>query len=177
MFLFGYGSLIWNPGFEALERRVCRLDGYRRGFWQGSTDHRGVPGAPGRVVTLLSDPGAVTWGVAWRMPAERVALLDQLDYREKNGYQRCPVKVKEAGGQRFEAVTYIAPPENPHFLGEDSVRAMTLQIMRSVGPSGANIDYLLRLHRSLEELGYPDPHVSALVDCAQRLGDEKKDPA
>src|SRR5689334_13046306 len=87
--LFAYGSLIWRPGFEFAERARGFVPGWTRRFWQGSTDHRGVPGAPGRVLTLAEEEAAVCWGVAYRLdPALQEATLRQLDVREQGGYER-----------------------------------------------------------------------------------------
>ena len=99
--VFGYGSLVYRPGFEFEEQSLGRLDGWERRFWQGSTDHRGVPGAPGRVATLTEVPGGHVHGVAYRLAAaHREDILATLDHREKGGYARAIVPVHPPGFDR-----------------------------------------------------------------------------
>ncbi|MGF1468473.1 MAG: gamma-glutamylcyclotransferase [Sandaracinaceae bacterium] len=168
--IFGYGSLVWRPAFAHLERRPASLAGFVRRFWQGSTDHRGVPGAPGRVVTLVPDAGGVTRGVAYRV-SEAVydEVLAALDHREQGGYERrwLPLTLREPAAE-VEGLVYLATPDNPNYLGPASLMAIAAQIRRSRGPSGPNDEYVLRLAEALEELGEVDPHLSAL---ARLLGD------
>ncbi len=73
VWLFGYGSLIWKADFPFLERRPAHIHGWARRFWQGSHDHRGTPEAPGRVATLVREPGAVCHGMAYRIAPEVLA--------------------------------------------------------------------------------------------------------
>jgi cation transport protein ChaC len=75
LWVFGYGSLIWNPNIKFAEQRKCCIKGYVRRFWQGSNDHRGTKEKPGRVVTLVAqdEDGQVgdklcCWGVAYLVP-------------------------------------------------------------------------------------------------------------
>ncbi len=85
VWLFGYGSLIYIVDFPYLEARPASIRGWSRRFWQGSHDHRGTPENPGRVVTLIEEPGAVCGGMAFRIKPH---VFEQLDEREKNGYLR-----------------------------------------------------------------------------------------
>ena len=163
MWIFGYGSLIWNPGFSYHDRRVPRLDNWVRRFWQGSTDHRGVPGRPGRVVTLISELAGDCWGVAYnckKSGSQRV--IEKLDLREKGGYHRESVKLNFIDGSTTEGLVYVAGPDNSDYLGPADEVDIVTQILLAQGPSGSNRAYLRNLANSLRSLGVSDPHVFSI---------------
>ena len=159
VWLFGYGSLIFKADFHFLERRPARIEGWVRRFWQGSHDHRGTPEAPGRVVTLIEQPGALCEGMAYRISP---AVFEHLDVREKNGYLRVVTPLYFHDGSQVEGLIYIAGADNEAFLGPAPEPAIARQIAGAIGPSGPNRDYLLNLARALRELGEQDEHVFAL---------------
>ncbi len=163
--IFGYGSLVWRPSFPFVERRTGFIVGHRRRFWQGSTDHRGVPGAPGRVVTLVPEPGARCWGVAYRLAStESERVLEHLDVREKGGYDRIEIPfLPEGGRDPISALLYVATPQNPNYLGPAPLEEIAAQVRRSAGPSGPNSEYVLRLAQFLVEVGADEPHVLELA--------------
>jgi cation transport regulator ChaC len=163
IWLFGYGSLIWRPDFPFRQQSPGIIDGWSRRFWQGSHDHRGVPEAPGRVVTLVPSAAARCGGMAFQIDAAVAAeIFAQLDYREKNGYERLQLDCALATGEVVPCVTYIAARSNEAWLGEASLAEIAAQINASHGPSGANRDYLLKLAQALRELDIEDDHVTAL---------------
>lgn len=164
--IFGYGSLIWRVDFPFHERRVASIRGWTRRFWQGSHDHRGTPDAPGRVVTLVAEAGAVCVGVAYQVDE---AVFSHLDHREKNGYERAKVDIAFHGGGSAEGVTYIGPPGNSAFLGPAPPANIAAQIATAGGPSGANADYLLELASALAALGAADAHVRELASLVRSL--------
>lgn len=167
--LFGYGSLLYKAGFSYLECQPATIRGWSRRFWQGSHDHRGTPEAPGRVVTLIEEPGAVCTGMAYRITPE---VLAPLDVREKNGYLRFTTTLAFADGASAQGLVYIATEDNDAFLGPASYSEMARHIARSVGPSGANREYLVGVSEALARLGAEDGHVSALMRALQALETE-----
>jgi cation transport regulator ChaC len=156
VWLFGYGSLIYKADFPYLQRRPASIAGWTRRFWQGSHDHRGTPDAPGRVVTIIEETGAVCHGMAYLITPE---VFAHLDHREKNGYLRLAIAIAFEDGDQVEGLVYIATPDNTAFLGAASEQEIARHIARSAGPSGPNSDYLNHLATALRELGRHDQHV------------------
>ena len=170
LWVFGYGSLIWRPGFDYLEAQPASLPGYARRFWQGSHDHRGVPAQPGRVVTLIPEANQHCTGMAYLIEAAVVAsTFEQLDHREKNGYQRVATDLYLQDGRAVNGLVYIAPVDNFAYLGEAELADIAAQIIRSSGPSGRNIDYLTDLAEALRRLKAHDEHVFAVESMALSL--------
>lgn len=156
LWLFGYGSLIFKVDFPYLERRPATIYNWTRRFWQGSHDHRGTPNAPGRVATLIEQPGATCTGMAYLVTPD---VFEHLDHREKNGYLRFTTTMHFDQGETAEGLVYIATEENAAYLGPASELEIARHIASSRGPSGRNDEYLLRLAEALQELGAEDPHV------------------
>lgn len=161
VWVFGYGSLIYKADFPYMQRRAASITGWSRRFWQGSHDHRGTPTAPGRVVTLIPDRGAVCHGMAYLVSPD---VFAHLDYREKNGYLRRVIDIafEDGSDDMAEGVVYIAREDNGAFLGPASEAEIALQIAGATGPSGPNSDYLTHLAVALRELGQDDAHVFAI---------------
>ena len=170
--IFGYGSLIWNPGFAFTRRKTGYIRGWTRRFYQGSTDHRGVPGAPGRVVTLVAEAEAVCWGVAYGVTERSLdSVLAYLDHREQGGFQRRWMPFYYgASDPPGKGCVYIAAGDNPEYLGPAPVSVIARQIRQATGPSGSNAEYLIRLADSLRTLGVTDAHVFELERRVRCLG-------
>lgn len=174
--MFGYGSLVWRPDFDFVDRAPATIRGFARRFWQGSPDHRGAPDAPGRVATLVPDPCALCGGMAYRVaPDVWDAVLEALDARESGGFERHDVEIGFLDRARgpVRGLVYLAAEGNPNFLGPASVSEIAAQARRCRGMSGTNLEYVLRLAESLDAIGLPDPHVediAALLEASDFAG-------
>jgi len=148
LWIFGYGSLIWNPGFEHSKALIGQIKGYSRKFYQGSDVHRGRPDRMGRVVTLIEDGEGSTWGQAF-LPKDHQIALSYLGQRESSigGYETAltyfyPRDPKE---KPFLILVYIAMPSNALFLGADPIPKIAHDIAHSEGECGHNVEYLSKL--------------------------------
>jgi len=158
--LFGYGSLIYKVDFPYLRSERASVTGWQRRFWQGSHDHRGTPGRPGRVVTLVPADKVVCKGIAYLVENN---VFEHLDHREKNGYRRVDTEISLSNGQqKVPGVLYVADEHNPAYLGAAPTRDIAAHIAGSHGPSGSNRDYVMQLAEALRDLGELDPHVFEL---------------
>lgn len=122
-----------------------------------------MPGAPGRVATVVEAARESCWGRAYAVDREHQdRVLAALDHREKQGYDRCVVSLRFEDGPGPQALMYIATPDNPSFAGETPLSELASIITARRGPSGSNIEYLLQLAEALRGMGVDDPHVFAL---------------
>ncbi|AQK43940.1 Gamma-glutamylcyclotransferase 2-3 [Zea mays] len=179
IWVFGYGSLIWNPGFAYDDRVVGFVRDYRRVFYQGSTDHRGTPQFPGRTVTLEHQPGATCWGVAYRIKEEdKEIALEYLEVREKQYDEKVYLDLYTDSSPKVPAVenvmVYFATSNkenNQNYLGPAPLEEMTRQIYLAQGPSGPNKEYVFKLEDALHKLGVVDQHVQELANALREYSD------
>ncbi|ABS63205.1 ChaC family protein [Parvibaculum lavamentivorans DS-1] len=172
LWVFGYGSLMWRPGFEHEERRPARLRGYHRSFCVYSHVHRGTPEKPGLVFGL--DAGGSCRGVAFRVAGERADETRRyLQAREQvTLVYRDVVKQVELvdTGARVDALCFVVDRAHKQYAGRLSFEEQVCLIAAGEGRSGPNPDYLESTVRHLDEAGLPDKGLSRLW-CAveQRL--------
>jgi glutathione-specific gamma-glutamylcyclotransferase len=170
LWVFGYGSLIWDPGFPAAERRIARVTGWHRSFCMRSIHHRGTVESPGLVLALDRAEGAVCDGVAFRVePGEEAATLAALREREliSSAYLEARLPAGTAEGA-IEALAYVIDPDHAqycHLELEEQARI----IAGAVGGRGPNRDYLWSTTAHLAELGIGDPDLDWLAGRVRAL--------
>jgi len=157
MWIFGYGSLIWSTNFPYVREMAGYVKGYVRRFYQASPDHRGTFEKPGRTVTLVPDENGRVWGRAYEVAAENELVVRQyLDHREKAGYSLHKVNFlphPKLALDPIEVEVYISlPQDNEHYIGPESVQEIAERVVSCAGPSGTNIEYVLRLVHAVRAL-------------------------
>ena len=164
LWVFGYGSLMWRPGFAYLERRHARLQGYHRALCVLSHHHRGTPERPGLVLGL--DRGGSCHGVAFRVEGvEAEATVAYLREREQvtSVYLERRLRVRLDDGRRVEAVTYVVDRAHAQYAGRLADEEVLRLVRQGVGVSGVNPDYVRSTQEHLLGMGVRDPLLTRLA--------------
>jgi len=184
LWIFAYGSLIWRPGFDYVERVGARLIGAHRALCVYSFVHRGTPERPGLVLGL--DHGGMCRGIAYRVVAgKRAATLAYLREREqvtKVYIERVrPVVLVDHAEARVQAVCYMVDRSHPQYAGRLNLTEQLHRVRHGHGKSGANRDYVLATVHALEALGCRDRDLHLLAERLHGIhevsGAEQAQPA
>lgn len=168
--VFGYGSLLWRPGFAFAECRPATLGGFRRSFCVASIHYRGTPERPGLVLALDDDAAGECRGLAYRVDgAAAAATLAYLRERELISYAyreiRHPVALDT--GRTVEALCYVTDRGHPQYRGGLSLEEQAEVIAAAAGPNGPNAEYLMNTIESLGALGLDDPDLHRLSEMVR----------
>ncbi len=172
LWVFGYGSLLWNPGFEVAETVPARLTDYSRSFCMWSIHHRGTVEHPGLVLALDAQEGAVCDGLALRAAdGSEEATLAYLREREliSSAYLEKWLDITLQDGRAVQSLTYVIDPDHEQHTGELPLEEQANVIAGAVGDRGANTDYLFNTVNLLDEMGIMDADLQWLRARVQDL--------
>jgi len=172
VWVFGYGSLIWDPGFSYLEQQIARLDGFHRGFCMRSIHYRGTPERPGLVLALDRARGAFCEGVAFRVTPERATeVLQGLREREliSSAYLEAELPVCLRDGREVRSVAYIIDRNHAQYCGRLPLEDQAQIIATATGHRGPNAKYLHNTFSHLTELGLQDEDLAWLAERVRVL--------
>ena len=171
--VFGYGSLMWRPGFDFLDRQAAVLHGRRRAFCIYSVHHRGTYERPGLVLGLA--PGGSVRGCAYRVSAARwpetYAYLREREQPTET-YVEASARVRLASGDSVPTLVFLSDVHHPQWAGDLSLEAQARLIAGATGLSGRNIDYLRDLVVHLREAGVADRTMARLLARVEVLETE-----
>ena len=174
LWVFGYGSLMWNPGFPFRQRVLATLPGYARTFCMRSIHHRGTEADPGLVLALDKHPELVCRGLAYAVtPEDSAETLDYLREREliSSAYleKRLEIDLDDRG--RVEAVAYVVDPHHVQYCGSLPLEEQARIIAQAVGGRGPNVEYLHNTVEHLVELGIEDDELMWLDRRVRELAE------
>lgn len=162
--VFGYGSLMWNPGFPVIERQKATMYGVHRALCIHSWVHRGTKENPGLVLGL--DRGGCCHGMAFRVAGKnRESTISYLRERElvTRVYLERWRRLRLENSGQATALVYLVDPRHEQYAGRLSDKETGDIVRRGHGQSGANIDYVINTVEHLREVGVRDPHLEAVI--------------
>jgi glutathione-specific gamma-glutamylcyclotransferase len=166
LWVFGYGSLMWRPGFEFIEQVQARLIGEHRALCVYSFDHRGTPEKPGLVLGL--DRGGACRGIAFRVAAGlRDSTIAYLRSREQTTHVYREVMrsvwLDDDARRRVSALTYVVDRGHVQYAGRLALKEQLRIVQQGHGRSGNNRDYVLSTVRAIEAQGFRDGQLHQLA--------------
>jgi len=170
LWVFGYGSLMWSPGFRCSEKSVAFLRGYHRALCILSTRYRGTDRRPGLVMGLCH--GGSCWGMAFRIPAARVPrVLASLWQREmqRRVYEARLLPVRIGRGARARALAFVADVRHPQFARELDLHGRARLVAQGIGQRGRCTDYIRNTLEHMYALGVTDPHLERVLETAEAI--------
>ncbi|MGA3309890.1 MAG: gamma-glutamylcyclotransferase [Xanthobacteraceae bacterium] len=173
LWVFGYGSLMWRPGFDFLERAPARLIGLHRALCVYSFVHRGTPERPGLVLGL--DRGGMCRGIAFRVAAAaRAETLAYLRAREQvttvylETMRR--IELEEKARRQVRALSFIVDRSHVQYAGRLALTECLHHVRQGHGRSGPNRDYVLETVQALEALGYRESDLHLIAERLRGSG-------
>ncbi len=169
--VFGYGSLMWRPGFEFSERCLASMRGVHRRLCIYSHVHRGTPDRPGMVLGL--DQGGSCRGIGYRIKGElRDETLAYLRAREQvtmvyKEVWRDMIAERDSGQERVKAVVYLVDQKHHQYAGKRSAEELLPFVLQGQGKGGPCIEYISSTLDHLHELGLKDGHLSEVLALAR----------
>ncbi|MEM1364151.1 MAG: gamma-glutamylcyclotransferase [Pseudomonadota bacterium] len=169
MWVFGYGSLMWRPGFEYVEVKHARLHGLHRRLCIYSHVHRGTPERPGLVLGL--DQGGSCQGMVFRvektLQTEVLAYLREREMMNKVYYESIR-RVRCDDGTVVKALCYCAVRDHAQFAPSMGMDATVRQVLGAVGQSGRNEDYVISTVEKIKAMGARDPSLERVADALRK---------
>jgi cation transport protein ChaC len=174
LWIFGYGSLMWSPGFRPTEQRAGLVRGYHRALCILSSRYRGTPEKPGLVMGLCR--GGSCWGMAFRVPRPRARrVLRALWKREMLNRVYVPTLVQVTVGprQRIRALAFVADTAHRQFARELDLHGRARLVAQGIGQRGRCVDYIRNTLEHMLALGVNDPHLARVLEAALKLEEGK----
>lgn len=167
LWVFGYGSLMWSPGFSFKAKALGRVHGYHRALCILSTRYRGTRRKPGLVMGLCR--GGSCWGMAFRVDAAQVRrALVRLWQREmpRRVYAPRLLEVQLRSGRSIRALAFLADPTHPAYVRELDLHGRARLVAQGIGQRGPCVEYITNTLEHMRAVGVRDPHLERILHAA-----------
>lgn len=162
--VFGYGSLIWRPGFEFVRQVPALLRGVHRRLCVYSHRHRGSEAQPGLVFGLM--PGGSCRGMAFEVAAvqwDEVHAYLSAREMDRGVYREATRQIQLADGGVVPSLAFLADTQHVQYAGKLAIAEQVRLVRAGRGESGPNPEYVLETARRLHELGIADRYLDEVV--------------